>query len=476
MRYKLIIVLWLLFICFRLFADTTDIRVDSGYGEVVKRYISAKGDKFIIHIQDVHGNYDAQKKIARILEQLIKDYGINLVLVEGGSGNDSLSYMRRLAPKEKRLTVAERYLKNGEISGEEYLDIISDYNFKIYGIEDKYLYNQNMCVFTEVEPRQKSILKEINKLETAIYYAKKKHYPRELLDLEVKQKDREAGVIGLPEYVLYLQKLYPQVELPNVNKYLESLKIEGEIDFSQVDTERTQVIELLVQVVSKETLESILLNSARFKTGQIVEKDFYGYLVQIGDSFKIDWTKYPMFYRYWGYVNKIGSIDNIALFTEITDWEGEIRGEYLKDPLQKRIQEIGNNAGLIRKLVSLELAPNEYKEDTFDIEGYVSFLGENIDIPLYIDTNLISENVSKFQRFYQLAHQRDIAFVENSLRQMRQERQDAAVLIAGGFHTDALTKRLEEKGISYVIVKPKFKASGGENRSLYFQTLKRKWR
>lgn len=484
MRKGLIILSAVLFLIFDLYAGT-DIRdigkidINPRFGEIIKKHISDNNNRFIIHIQEAHGNYDAQKSVAGILEQLIKQYGISLVLVEGGSGNDNLTYLREFALKERRILVAEEYLKNGEISGEEYLDLTSDYNFMIYGIEDKYLYNQNMCVFAEVEPLQKPILAEIGKLEAVIGHCKKKYFPKEILELDNKQKDREAKIISLPEYVSYLQKLCPEINKPNIKKYLESMKLENEIDFSKVDEERTKLIEVLVQLVSKETLKTILLNSTKFKIGQINEKDFYEYLIQIGDNLRLDWLQYPMFYKYWEYVNKINCIDNIQLFSEIEAWEDKIKEDFLKEPVQKKLSEIDSDANLLKKLISLELSPDEeglLEDSRFIINDWVAFLKENTDLPIYVDAAIINNDIPKFRKFYWLARQRDIAFVENSLKWMRQEKQDRAVLIAGGFHTENLARQLEGQQISYVIIKPKFNIPEGERTNLYYTTLKKKWR
>src|SRR3989338_3034901 len=107
--------------------DPAAIRVPDTAGHIISSHPSTAASqaapKTIIHIQDAHANYQAQKHLAAIVDALAKTYGIQLVLVEGGVDNASLSYLRRYATPEKRQQVAEEFLKAGEISGEEYLDI-----------------------------------------------------------------------------------------------------------------------------------------------------------------------------------------------------------------------------------------------------------------------------------------------------------------------------------------------------------------
>ena len=51
----------------------------------------------------------------------MQTYSLKKVLVEGGIGNVDLSYLTRGVSPERVKDVAERYLKEGKISGEEFL-------------------------------------------------------------------------------------------------------------------------------------------------------------------------------------------------------------------------------------------------------------------------------------------------------------------------------------------------------------------
>ena len=61
----------------------------------------------VIHVQDAHANYTAQKNEARIIEHLIRANSINIVLVEGGWGDVSLNHLRNLASLDVRKKVAD---------------------------------------------------------------------------------------------------------------------------------------------------------------------------------------------------------------------------------------------------------------------------------------------------------------------------------------------------------------------------------
>ncbi|HID26469.1 MAG TPA: hypothetical protein EYP22_01275, partial [Methanosarcinales archaeon] len=113
-----------------------DIGIPKDIGTIKDRY-KGKDPRFIIHIQDAHCNYEAQKNISRIVETLYKDYNINLISVEGADGYVDTSWFKAFPDVEIRREVADYFMKKGEITGVEFLSITEDYPIKIYGAENK---------------------------------------------------------------------------------------------------------------------------------------------------------------------------------------------------------------------------------------------------------------------------------------------------------------------------------------------------
>src|SRR3989338_1726178 len=81
----------------------------------------------IIHIQDAHVNLSGQKNLANALDDIMLKYKISLVLVEGGSRDDTLTPIKSVAPPEVWKKVAKKFLIEGKISGEEYLNLTSEH-------------------------------------------------------------------------------------------------------------------------------------------------------------------------------------------------------------------------------------------------------------------------------------------------------------------------------------------------------------
>jgi hypothetical protein len=93
----------------------TDLKIPSQIGSIKEIFennlLGPSSTPTIIQIQDAHCNYEAQKNLATILEYLIKEKNVKLVMVEGGSGDVALSFLRGYAEKKDRELIADKYLR-----------------------------------------------------------------------------------------------------------------------------------------------------------------------------------------------------------------------------------------------------------------------------------------------------------------------------------------------------------------------------
>ena len=85
--------------------------------------IESSNHPTIIHIQDAHCNYAAQKRIAEIVEYLNRECGIDTINLEGGAKDYDLSIFTNIQDKAVREKVADNFVKEGLVSGAEYFAI-----------------------------------------------------------------------------------------------------------------------------------------------------------------------------------------------------------------------------------------------------------------------------------------------------------------------------------------------------------------
>lgn len=87
---------------------------------------------------------EVEKDMTGILADLIQQTGCRLVCTEAANGNVSVESFRESMPKENRAQVAMEYLVQGHLHAAEYLLLVSDVKFRLFGVEDQKLYRRSM--------------------------------------------------------------------------------------------------------------------------------------------------------------------------------------------------------------------------------------------------------------------------------------------------------------------------------------------
>ena len=122
-------------------------------------------NKTIILIQDAHTNESGQVNIAKALDEILRKEEIRYVFLEAGKGDVSLSFLRDKAPLEKRREVGMSYLRKGLLQGSEYLDLTSDLDFTLWGVEDQELYESAIDSYRMIVDRREDFKEYLSKIE-----------------------------------------------------------------------------------------------------------------------------------------------------------------------------------------------------------------------------------------------------------------------------------------------------------------------
>jgi len=173
-------------------ADPTRFEVPADFSTLREIHKGSNG-KLIIHIQDAHSNLSGQQNLASTLDSIMSKYGVSLVLVEGGASENALNEIKKIVPKEACKRTAKRLLTQGQIAGEEYLNLTSNHPMKIMGVEDLSLYAQSLKSYAALADKREKILQYLGSITRALEKLKAKMYPKELLSYE-KEKNRDKGV------------------------------------------------------------------------------------------------------------------------------------------------------------------------------------------------------------------------------------------------------------------------------------------
>jgi hypothetical protein len=446
-----------------------NIVIEKDYGLIKSRFLG-NSNKLIINIQDAHCNYEAQTNIINILETLIKNQSLSLISVEGADGLIDTTWFKAFPDEEVRKEVATYFMKKGEITGPEFLSITKNYPIKLFGAEDRASYIQNLNAFTSSYPLKADTEKYYNSIKTALNRLKGYIYSNELKAMDAKSQDYESKKIQFNDYIRFLQEMAERTRInlrgyENFFRLVSVLIYEKKIDFNVTDKERAGLIDELSKVLSKDALTDLVSQSISFKSGKISSVEFYNYLKKSALDNNIDLAKqYPNLYNYIIYNSVYSRIENEKLFHEIKKIETDIKEKLFTGDEQRTLDKLSRHIEILLGMVNIKLLNGDFSyyqthKDEFSHEAFADFIkkeGEKYGLAYDVEppTEAVAKSIPKLEDFYAIATKRDKALVDNTIKEMEKEKQQIAVLVTGGFHSEGMAKLLEKQGVSYIVVCP----------------------
>ncbi len=484
--------------------DPGRLQISSEIAKVSQTY---KGDgrggvppPLLIHIQDAHTNVSTQSSIARILEELIRKYHLKTIFVEGGTKNDSLTFLRPLASREIREQVAKKYLLRGELKGPEYLNLASDYDMELWGVEDPALYEKNLKNYAHIVEKREAILAYLDEIQIRVQSLKRRYYPKKILAFDDFLGKFEAKEKDFTEYFSLLSQYASQAGI-NLLGYpyffsLQELKVkEDKIDFKKANEELTVIARRSPQATDEAISERYEIASprprfllsqessgghvrndvytAKLKSHSSVPLNFYTALLSEAKKNGLHPNDFQNLSSYVDYLKCYSKIDLERLTEETRTLQQEIfdvslRGangaEAISDA--QYIKEISDYIKNLKTLFSLRVSKSDYEayfakkgDNRFETVVMLAFLNRKLyDLGNYADVlkylPLIEDNKKDVESFYEINAKRDEVFLEKALKKMTAENISVAVLITGGYHTPNLSELMKKRGVSYAVITP----------------------
>lgn len=446
---------------------------------------SKKGDadKVIVHIQDAHCNYPAQKKVADIIAFLNSEYGITQVNLEGGKDGYDLTVFERIDDAGRKERVSDHFVGTGEVNGAEYFAINNPEKVELWGIEDEDLYMKNLGVYRDSLVYKEEVNGYIRELDHFISNLKRHMFGEELMELDRKYAAYKDGTIEFKDYVVFLlgKARSKGIDIKTfTNIYLLSQAIDQEenIDFKRANKERELLLDKLKDKLSVNDSKELVRKSIEFKQKLIPQNAFYEYLISIANKTGNKLDAYPELQKFVIYISLYNAVDKFVIMQEMDQLESAIKEGLYSNDKQRELNVLSKNLILLQNMFDLKFTKDDYSYyldniNGFDVNNYVSFINENA--PLYKMTARLDPDISKLDGyrdeisgFFEYSFERDNAFMKN----MKFTGGDvkSGIMVTGGFHTENMCELFEDEKISYISIMPNFKMDKGYE-SPYFEIL-----
>ncbi|MDD3089277.1 MAG: hypothetical protein PHT95_04950, partial [Candidatus Omnitrophica bacterium] len=445
------------------------ITLPSELAETETSSIGANGET-IINIQDCHSSLTAQYSIARILGELVQNYDVRLVAVEGGSGYIDTSLLRSHPDADVRERTASFLMKEGRMSAGEFFAVTSPEEVALYGAEDNELYRKNVECFRNIHECNRENIVFINSILSKLRKVEEKVYSPSLARFIYRSRLHRQSRISFDVYWPALVAIASEngVELSgfeHINRFRASVSMEKDIDFKKATEERNRLMGELAGAVPGEEIEEMVSQAASFEKGKIDQYDFHKWLIAFASNKGFDTSGYPELAKYGEYIKGYRQLDVIGLSEELAGAEEKILGELLSNEKEKRLYELVRGLEAIRGLFEIQLLGDEVEIAKKAIsgsfgEGLSAFLGREFAEPLSNALEKARTDAAKAISFYEIAERRNTVMIANTIKSMRDEGKHVAALISGGYHSAGLTDLMKEKGLSYLVLMPKYNKDG----------------
>jgi len=458
----------------------------------------------VIHIQDVHANPEAQWNIRETVRALMEAGLIDLLALEGATGDIDLQPFVEYPDRIPIDKTAEFLLQKNKISGPIHGALTFQGKLpRILGIEDPVHYDANVQAYRDSLVGREAIVDKLHSFERAVKEQKQRVFSPSLWALDQKIGEYRSGKVPLGDHVQLLQDhLAKEKEFPEIKAFNVALDMERSLNIKEVERERAALIGKLAALLTSEESQSLISESIAYRSGQVRYAVFYRHLTSVCQKKGINLSHYPVLDTYVRYVLLSDGIQVERLIEEIGVAEKKITFDLAHSEEERDLLALSRQGFLTRKLVEFTLIPSEWEEyschlrplkfttekkrgfqlpsvgdgaEKLRIRGGFPSLTFPLPAPLppagegkhfrglkrheYSSMPRVFEgNLAPFETFYQEAKTRDRTMVRQlivGMGELPKNRKAVAVLVAGGFHGDGVIRRLTEKGVTVVSFTPK---------------------
>ncbi|MBI3291394.1 MAG: hypothetical protein HYZ73_01075, partial [Elusimicrobia bacterium] len=374
----------------------------------------------VIHIQDAHQVVEAQRNIAGIIQNLVDHHGVHLIGIEGALGRLHPDPYRTFPTREIAKELAEYLLEQGFIGGPEYAAILAEQVPEVWGVEHRDHYLANIQAFKDSLLQRAKIQEYEQTLTQHLQQLKARFYTTRLQQLDTQLDQYESGKLGLGAHVRWLLSAVPAstslARYPQLQSFLRTLATEEQLNLPQAERERNR---------QQKGLE---LGSFRHLQ------------------------------NYLAYSLETERIDKEQLFQEVSHLQAAVQTALATEELQRRVADLSQDIRLLKKLWTHGMTATDWTRYQV-LRPRILTIGERVarlaNAAQSSEPPELATTLAPFERFYQEALARDRALFTNLLTKMSNLRQQTAILVTGGFHTEGVTQLLKKRGFSYVTVVPK---------------------
>ncbi len=484
------------------------LRIPAELGQVTETLMGDPKAPAFIHIQSAHGNYSAEKNIEKLLKFIEKNSSVKLMLLEGASGKLRPEMFRVFpAHPEFNQKVTDKLAREGYLTGPERF-LVEDGTRDVarvegYGIEDLASYKKDREAFIRVMRANGSAEKYVASLRASIDQRYSMKLGKDLLNLVRQEEAFGSGTVSFEGWLavlkaasrkhlaLDLSDAFYQDRYPHLIRYYRLREIGSKIDRKAAMNELDLFIkELEKRKIAKETIELFeqvgaegarplawgvpgSMKSAANRQAETRDAAHARGYSPTRRAFDLAFEELPKDFsmKPWPHLKLYAQhtifmeeLEAKGLRDEMTRLKDDIYGSLAKTEAEKAYVREARDLYLSRKLFSLELTRSEYEELVRSKARGARGNDKAREVA-------IEKLYDAAMDFYKTAISRERYMFQNALKKMAATKQQHAVIVTGGFHTEGLKELAKEKNASYLQITPRINEVSKNDHEVYLRSI-----
>ncbi|MDR3112814.1 MAG: hypothetical protein LBU09_00375, partial [Endomicrobium sp.] len=429
--------------------------------------VNFNSDRVIVQIQDLHSHEETQRNIANILSYLDSKHTIDNIYVEGADKEIDAAWLGEIEE-----AISDSLLKRGILTGAELYLIKSQKPRVLKGIEDRQIYADNFKRLIKIYESKAEIEALLPQVREFLNYTAQKYYGKENKKINRLISKYKSGEISFEKYFTRIVKKAKKQNIyfdfyPSISLFADIMEKQNKLDEKKVNAETEAVLNELKKRLSFAQYKELIDYWQNRQTQGI----FYFQLARFINEFNYG-TKYESLYEFLNFTSLNQQINPIDLVSQERSLIWEMRNNAALNQKEKEIIFLSSYFELTEGFLSNKITWAEYKYFQRELPRFRRLWTKYTRLS---QTPLLVKYYDLFESFYQANEERNKIFIKgvNAKEREEKERQKIPknavmtdvyglierakkidVIITGGFHTQEVSKILQEARQSYVVITP----------------------
>ena len=435
--------------------------------------VNYKSDKVIVQIQDLHSHEETQRNIAGIISFLDSKYKIGNIYVEGAVGDIDTSWLAGIEDEAVKTSVIDSLLAKGVLTGAEYYSAVSGKTKVLKGMEDKDAYLENFRRLIRINSSKDEIKAAFPEIKEMFAFLSDKYYSKENKKIDETVRKYREGKISFERYFAYIVKKARDKNVyfgfyPALIAFSNIIKVQSRLNKKKINAQMTAFMDELKEKVSFSEYKEIVSNFGKPETEAI----FYFKLAEAYEKYGYN-GKYGELAEFLRFINLNQHINPLDLVREEKELLREVREKYSVSGVERDLLFISDFLGLMESFLNNKITAAEYKYFERELPRFKTLWAQ---YTLVSGLPSLDGYYSLFEGFYSLNLARNNIFVDNvteskggknsgelasfdknsvsGISAMINAAKELDIVVAGGFHTQDISRILQSSKQSYVVVTP----------------------